>query len=61
MYLTEKITKIQVNKQKKKRKKYVFMNDNSLNRKLRAKCTQQLPTLLGPEVHGGKDKTNKTL
>ena len=46
---------------KKKRKKYVFMNDNSLNRKLRAKCTQQLPTLLGHEVHGGKDKTNKTL
>ena len=37
------------------------MNDNSLNRKLRAKCTQQLPTLLGHEVHGGKDKTNKTL
>ena len=37
------------------------MNVNSLNLKLRAKWTQQLPTLLGHEVHGGKDKTNKTL
>ena len=31
------------------------MNVNSLNLKLRAKWTQQLPTLLGHEVHGGKD------
>ena len=37
------------------------MKVNSLNLKLRAKWTQQLPTLLGHEVHGGKDKTNKTL
>ena len=34
------------------------MNGNSLNLKLRAKWTQQLLTLLGHEVHGGKDKTN---
>ena len=34
------------------------MNVNSLNRKLRAKWTQQLPTLLVHEVHGWKDKTN---
>ena len=34
------------------------MNVNNLNLKLRAKWTQQLQTLLGHEVHGGKDKTN---
>ena len=58
MYLTEKITKTQVNKQEKEKKKHLFMNGNSLNLKLRAKWTQQLLTLLGHEMHGGKDKTN---
>ena len=35
------------------------MNVNNLNLKLRAKWTQQLPTLLGHEVHGGKDIITK--
>ena len=43
---------------RKRKKKHLFMNGNSLNLKLRAKWTQQLLTLLGHEVHGGKDKTN---